>query len=141
MIDQAPGNEAIAHSVEDSFRGRAIVTKVKYGYRKLSDEDAASGQFGVVGLKITKDNNCTAILHEIRQRLLQKWRSHEPFEKRPRPKVLGRIGTNRNLLIVQVGGDFIQRILLQQSLTNLVEDRRAVRRAASLSLPSAGVGC
>lgn len=53
-------------------KDHVVVTKVKYGYLKLTDEEAASGQFGPVGLKIAKDSNCTAILHGVRQQLLQK---------------------------------------------------------------------
>ena len=73
MTDQVLRNGPQAQSSpKDSFQGHAVVTKVKFGYRKLTDEEAASGQFGAVGLKIAKDANCTAILHEIRQRLLRK---------------------------------------------------------------------
>ncbi len=73
MTDQVPGNEPQAQSsAEDLSRSNVIVTKVKFGYRKLTNVEAVSRQFGAVGLKIAKDANCTAILHEIRQRLLRK---------------------------------------------------------------------
>ena len=43
-----------------AFIGGGMVMKVKYGYRKLTDEEAQSGQFGPKGLRIAKADAETA---------------------------------------------------------------------------------
>ncbi|HUE17764.1 MAG TPA: recombinase family protein, partial [Planctomycetaceae bacterium] len=43
-----------------------MVSMVKFGYRKLTKEDADSGQFGPQGLRIAKVPEATAIFDEIR---------------------------------------------------------------------------
>lgn len=45
-----------------TFARGGMVLKVKYGYRKLTREEAASGKFGTVGLRIAKLPECTAII-------------------------------------------------------------------------------
>jgi hypothetical protein len=39
-----------------SFHAGGMVQKVKYGYRKLTKEESASGKFGTPGLRIVKDD-------------------------------------------------------------------------------------
>jgi DNA invertase Pin-like site-specific DNA recombinase len=53
-----------------SFHQGGMVQKVRFGYRKLSVEEAASGQFGPPGLRIAKLPECTPILCEIKDRIL-----------------------------------------------------------------------
>lgn len=77
-------------------KDQVVVTKVKCGYLKLTDEKAASGQFGPVGLKIAKDANFTAVFHEIRQQLLQKKSLNEVAASLNEQKVpVGSYATNK----------------------------------------------
>lgn len=53
-----------------TFNQGGMVLKVKYGYRKLTKEEAASGTFGTQGLRITKLPECTVNIQEMRRRIL-----------------------------------------------------------------------
>ncbi|MCA9091994.1 MAG: recombinase family protein [Planctomycetaceae bacterium] len=55
----------VKRTAENSFNQGGMVLKVKYGYRKLSKEEARSGQFGPVGLRIAKNPDCTPIIAEM----------------------------------------------------------------------------
>ncbi len=48
------------------FQNGGMVLHVKFGYRKVSKEEAASGQFGPVGLRVTKRAEDTAIIRTLR---------------------------------------------------------------------------
>ena len=54
-----------------SFSRGGMVLKVKFGYRKLTREEAASGQYGPVGLRIAKVPEWTAIIREMRERVMR----------------------------------------------------------------------
>jgi site-specific DNA recombinase len=54
-----------------AFHEGGMVQKVRYGYRKLTKEEAATGQFGRPGLRITRRSECTPILQEIKARVLR----------------------------------------------------------------------
>ena len=56
--------------LNDAMVRRSMVLKVPYGYRKLTSEEAASGQTGPVGLLISKLSEATPIIQGIRQRVL-----------------------------------------------------------------------
>ena len=53
-----------------SFSKGGMVSKVKFGYRKLTREEAASGKFGPVGLRLAKLDRDTPKIHEMRLRVL-----------------------------------------------------------------------
>jgi len=53
-----------------SFSKGGMVSKVKFGYRKLTPEEAASGKFGPVGLRIAKAGGDTSKIREMRSRML-----------------------------------------------------------------------
>ncbi|MCH8047434.1 MAG: recombinase family protein [Planctomycetes bacterium] len=61
----------IRRTATDSFHKGGQVTKVKYGYRKLTKEEAASGEFGPEGLRMAKVGECTPVIHEMRRRLMK----------------------------------------------------------------------
>src|SRR5436190_1997845 len=48
-----------------------MVMKVRYGYRKLTKDEAESGQFGTRGLRITKIITATPILLQMRIMVLK----------------------------------------------------------------------
>jgi DNA invertase Pin-like site-specific DNA recombinase len=50
-------------------RGRMVI-KFRFGYRKLSEEEADSGRFGPKGLRIAKVPEATPIIREMRRRVL-----------------------------------------------------------------------
>jgi DNA invertase Pin-like site-specific DNA recombinase len=52
------------------FHNGGMVQKIRYGYRKLSPEEAASGAFGPKGLRIAKRPECTPVIRAIRDRVL-----------------------------------------------------------------------
>jgi len=54
-----------------SFHKGGMVTKVRFGYRKLTKEEAASGQFGPKDLRETKVPECTPVYTEMRRRLME----------------------------------------------------------------------
>jgi hypothetical protein len=49
-----------------------MVLKVKYGHRKLTKEEAASGEFGPKGLRIAKVPAANEYLHRMRILVLQR---------------------------------------------------------------------
>jgi DNA invertase Pin-like site-specific DNA recombinase len=53
-----------------SFHNGGMAMKVKYGYRKLTKEEAASGQFGPTNLRIAKIADCTPVIMEMRRRVM-----------------------------------------------------------------------
>ncbi len=61
----------IRRTATDSFHKGGQVTKVRYGYRKLTKEEAASGEFGPEGLRMAKVGECTPVIHEMRRRLMK----------------------------------------------------------------------
>lgn len=54
-----------------SFHRGGMVLKTRFGYRRLSAEDAASGQYGPKNLRIAKDLEATGIIREMRERILR----------------------------------------------------------------------
>lgn len=52
------------------FHNGGMVQKIRYGYRKLSPEEAASGAFGPKGLRIAKQPECTPVIRAMRDRVL-----------------------------------------------------------------------
>jgi DNA invertase Pin-like site-specific DNA recombinase len=54
-----------------SFSQGGMVLKVRYGYRKLSKEEAASGQFGTPGLRMAKVPECAPVIQEMCRRILE----------------------------------------------------------------------
>ncbi len=52
-----------------AFHNGGMVQKVRFGYRKLTREEAASGQFGPQGLRIEKVSEATVTFDEIRARV------------------------------------------------------------------------
>ena len=61
----------VKRKASHTFAGGGMVMKVKYSYRKLSKEEAASGQFGTVGLRIAKLPECTPNIREMKNRAMQ----------------------------------------------------------------------
>jgi DNA invertase Pin-like site-specific DNA recombinase len=61
----------VRHKATYTFGRGGMVLKLKYGYRKLTAEQAQSGQFGPVGLRIAKRPECTAVIREIRDRVVR----------------------------------------------------------------------
>lgn len=60
----------VRRTADHSFRQGGMVLRTRYGYRKLSKEEAASGHFGPVGLRVIKDPEATPIIQEMRRRVL-----------------------------------------------------------------------
>ena len=54
-----------------AFHRGGMVQRVRYGYRKLSKEEAESGHFGSKGLAIAKRPECTPIIREMKERVLR----------------------------------------------------------------------
>jgi DNA invertase Pin-like site-specific DNA recombinase len=61
----------VRRTATHSFHRGGMVQKIRYGYRKLSKEEADSGQFGPKGLLIAKRPECTPIIHEMAERVLR----------------------------------------------------------------------
>src|SRR5262245_52590299 len=55
-----------------TFSTGGMVQKVRFGYRKLTKQEAASGEFGPRGLRIARDNPDVAgpVLYQMRARRL-----------------------------------------------------------------------
>lgn len=53
-----------------AFHQGGNVQKARYGYRKLSKDDAKSGEFGRVGLRMTKIEECTPVIRKMRTILM-----------------------------------------------------------------------
>ncbi|MEI7836936.1 MAG: recombinase family protein [Planctomycetota bacterium] len=54
----------------DAFHHGGMVTKVIFGYRKLSKEEAKSGEFGPPGLRMAKAPEVTEIIREMKDLIL-----------------------------------------------------------------------
>lgn len=54
-----------------AFHKGGMVLKVCFGYHRLSIEEAASGEFGPVGLRIAKVEAATSVIREMRERVLR----------------------------------------------------------------------
>lgn len=53
-----------------SFARGGMVAKIKFGYKKLTREEALSGAYGPVGLRISKRSESTPTILEMKRRLL-----------------------------------------------------------------------
>jgi len=60
----------VRRKATDTFARGGMVMKVKFGYRKLTPEEAAAGESGPVGLRISKVGDWTPIIREMRRRIL-----------------------------------------------------------------------
>lgn len=60
----------VSRSATYSFHEGGMVQKVRFGYRKLTDEEAATGQFGPKGVPMAKVPELTPVIHEMRRRFL-----------------------------------------------------------------------
>jgi hypothetical protein len=60
----------VRRTATDVFHRGGMVQRVRYGYRKLSREEADSGQFGPRGLRMAKRPECTPVILEMRQLLM-----------------------------------------------------------------------
>lgn len=61
----------VRRTATHAFHQGGMVTKVKFGYRKLTEEEAESGRFGPPGLMIAKDSDATATIKAIVQKFLK----------------------------------------------------------------------
>jgi site-specific DNA recombinase len=61
----------VRRTASHSFGNGGIVQKVRYGYRKLSKEEAAAGEQGTRGLRIALVPECTPVIREMRSRVLR----------------------------------------------------------------------
>lgn len=52
------------------FDNGGMVTKIPYGFRKLSKEEAQSGRFGPKGLRVAKLPEATSIVHGMKERVM-----------------------------------------------------------------------
>ncbi|MDZ4819683.1 MAG: hypothetical protein SGJ20_11995, partial [Planctomycetota bacterium] len=59
----------VRRTATHSFHRGGMVMKVKYGYRKLTDEEAQSGHFGPPGLMIAKRPECTPVIRQMIDRV------------------------------------------------------------------------
>jgi hypothetical protein len=60
----------VRRKATDTFARGGMVMKTKFAYRKLTPEEAATGEFGPVGLRIAKVGDWTPIIREMRRRIL-----------------------------------------------------------------------
>jgi DNA invertase Pin-like site-specific DNA recombinase len=60
----------VRRTATHSFHGGGMVMKVLFGYRKLTKEEALSGEFGPRGLRLAKDPACTPIIRQMREMVL-----------------------------------------------------------------------
>jgi DNA invertase Pin-like site-specific DNA recombinase len=60
----------VRRTATHSFHQGGMVQKIRYGYRKLSREEAASGDWGSKGLRIAKCPECTPVIRTMAQRVL-----------------------------------------------------------------------
>jgi DNA invertase Pin-like site-specific DNA recombinase len=61
----------VRRTATHSFHRGGMVLKICYGYRKLTREEAASGQFGPPDLRIAKREECTPLIREMTQRVVR----------------------------------------------------------------------
>jgi site-specific DNA recombinase len=55
----------VRNNAKQSFHKGGMVQKVRFGYRKLSKEEALTGQFGPRDLRVTKDDSATSIVRQM----------------------------------------------------------------------------
>lgn len=60
----------VRRTATHSFHNGGLVQRVKFGYRKLSAEEAASGEFGPKGLRIAKRSKCTPVICQMMDRVM-----------------------------------------------------------------------
>lgn len=60
----------VRRTATHSFHKGGMVQKIRYGYRKLTPEEAASALHGSKDLRIVKRPECTAVIRELMQRVL-----------------------------------------------------------------------
>jgi len=85
----------VRRTATHSFHNGGMVQKIPYGYRKLSKEEAASGQYGPVGLRIARLSECTPVIREIARRIMNgtfyddiaDWLNEEGIEPGPYVKL------------------------------------------------------
>ena len=81
----------VRRTATHAFHQGGMVQKVKFGYRRLSREEATSGDFGPKGLAIAKRPECTATILEMVRRVLRRdtyvaiadWATDEGIEPPP----------------------------------------------------------
>jgi len=61
----------VRRTATHSFHNGGMVQKTRYGYRKLTEEEAASGQFGPRGLRVAKRPECTPVIREMMDRVMR----------------------------------------------------------------------
>lgn len=61
----------VRRTATHSFHKGGMVQKIRYGYRKLTPDEAASGHFGPKDLRIAKQTECTPVIREMSQRVLR----------------------------------------------------------------------
>jgi site-specific DNA recombinase len=59
----------VKRTAHHSFHEGAMVQKVRYGYRKLSEEEAASATGRTKGLRIAREPGCTPVIREMARRV------------------------------------------------------------------------
>src|SRR5207249_1859826 len=69
----------VRRSAVFSFRNGGNVQKIKFGYRKLPREEAASGNYGPVGLRVAKLSDLTETIKQICEKVkdLENYRSYD----------------------------------------------------------------
>ena len=91
----------VRRMADQSFSRGGMVAKVKFGYRKLTEQEALRGDFGPVGLRLMKLVECTPLIEQMRQRILRnespatvaRWLRDEGVS--PGPYVTGGLWTDR----------------------------------------------
>jgi len=61
----------VRRTATHSFHNGGMVQKIRYGYRKLTEQEAASGQFGPAGLRIARVPECTPVIREMMDRVMR----------------------------------------------------------------------
>jgi site-specific DNA recombinase len=61
----------VRRTATHAFHRGGMVQRVRYGYRKLTEEEAQSGQHGPKGLRIAKVAECTPVIRSLRERVLR----------------------------------------------------------------------
>lgn len=59
----------VRRTAHHAFHRGGMVQKIRYGYRKLTQEEAESGIHGPKGLRITCDPDCTPVITEMARRV------------------------------------------------------------------------
>jgi site-specific DNA recombinase len=70
-LEVPAARQRVRRKAKSSFSRGGMVMKVKYGYRKLTKEEAATGQYGPVGLRVAKVPECTPLIQEMRRRVIR----------------------------------------------------------------------